>query len=99
MKIDLHLEITNDSGTCQSIALCTTDIDATASIPTLGLSLADGKAFLSRIQTETVSAQIAAINVQRRGCVRDSGPVCAAAYPGHWSLVAAHSSSSSPTSR
>ena len=71
MKIDLHLEITNDSGTCQSIALCTTDIDATASIPTLGLSLADGKAFLSRLQTEIVSAQIAAINAQRRVC-----PLC-----------------------
>jgi hypothetical protein len=57
----------NKSTPCRTSALCTMDIDATASIPKTGFSLADGKAFLSRIQTEIVSAQIAAINVQRRG--------------------------------
>ena len=71
MKIDLHLDISNDSGVCQSIALGTTDMNATPSIATLGLSLANGKAFLSQLQTQVVAAQIAAINAQRRIC-----PVC-----------------------
>ena len=47
MKIDLHLEITDDNGTRQSVALGAMDIEATPTIATLGLSLADGKAFLS----------------------------------------------------
>lgn len=71
MKIKLHLDITDDSGVCQSIALGTTDLNATPSIATLGLSLANGKAFLSRLQTQIVSAQITAINAQHRMC-----PVC-----------------------
>jgi len=71
MKVDLHLDITDDSGLCQSISVGTTDIAAAPSIATLGLSLADGKAFLSQLQTQVVSAQIAAINAQHRLC-----PVC-----------------------
>src|SRR5665647_3062588 len=71
MKIKLHLDITDDSGVCQSIALGTTDMEATPSIATLGLSLANGKAILSQLQMQVVSAQIAAINAQHRLC-----PVC-----------------------
>lgn len=71
MKVDLHLDITDDSGVCKSIALGTTDITATPTIATLGLSLANGKAFLSRLQAQVVSVQIAAINAQHRVC-----PVC-----------------------
>lgn len=68
MKIDLHLDITNESGVCQSIALGTADMKATPSITTLGLSLANGKAFLSQLQTQVVTAQIAAINARNRTC-------------------------------
>jgi len=71
MKIKLHLDITDDSGVCQSIALGTTDMEATPSIATLDLSLANGKAILSQLQMQVVSAQIAAINAQHRLC-----PVC-----------------------
>lgn len=68
MKIDLHLDITNESGVCQSISLGTADMKATPSITTLGLSLANGKAFLSQLQTQVVTAQIAAINARNRTC-------------------------------
>ena len=71
MKIDLHLDITNDSGVCQSFALGKTDMSATPSIAALGLSLANGKAFLSQLQTQVVAVQIAAINSRHRAC-----PVC-----------------------
>ena len=71
MKIELLLNITDDSGVCQSIALGTTDMNATPSIAALGLSLADGKAFLAQLQTQVVAGQIAAINARQRTC-----PVC-----------------------
>jgi hypothetical protein len=71
MKIKLHLDITDDSGVCESIALGTTDMEATPSIATLGLSSANGKAILSQLQMQVVSAQIAAINAQHRLC-----PIC-----------------------
>ena len=66
MKIKLHLEITDDSRVRQPIGLGPMDMEATRSIATLGLSLANGKAFLSQLQSQVVSAQIAAINAQRR---------------------------------
>ena len=74
MKIDLHLDITNDSGVCQSFALGTTDMNATPSIAALGLSLADGKAFLAQLQTQVVAAQIAAINARRKACPECKSP-------------------------
>ena len=74
MKIDLHLDITNDSGVCQSFALGTTVMNATPSIAALGLSLADGKAFLAQLQTQVVAAQIAAINARRKACPECKSP-------------------------
>jgi hypothetical protein len=71
MKIELHLDITNDSGVCQSISLGATDMESAPSIDALGLSLANGKAFLSKLQTQVVCAHIAAINSRNRIC-----PVC-----------------------
>ena len=74
MKIDLHLDITNDSGVCQSIALGTTDKNTTPSIDAMGLSLADGKAFLAQLQTQVVAAQIAAINARHKACPECQSP-------------------------
>ena len=71
MKIELHLDITDDSGSSQTIALGAMDMESTPSIAALGLSLANGKAFLSQLQTQVVSAQLAAINSRHRQC-----PVC-----------------------
>lgn len=71
MKIELHLDITNDNGVCQSISLGATDMESAPSIDALGLSLANGKAFLSKLQTQVVCAQIAALNSRNRIC-----PVC-----------------------
>ena len=50
MKINLLLDITDDSGVSKSNALSAADIKATPSIATLGLSLADGKAALAKSQ-------------------------------------------------
>ena len=55
MKTDLHQDITNYSGVCQSFALGTADMMATPSITTLGLSLANSKAFLSQLQSQVVT--------------------------------------------
>jgi hypothetical protein len=74
MKIDLLLGITDDSGASKSIALGTADMKATPSIATLGLSLANGKAFLAQLQTHVVAAQVAAINARHKAC-----PVCQSA--------------------
>jgi len=71
LKIELHLGITDDSGSSQTIALGAMVMESTPSIAALGLSLANGKAFLSQLQTQVVSAQLAAINSRHRQC-----PVC-----------------------
>jgi hypothetical protein len=55
MKIELHLDITNDSGVCQSISLEATDMESAPSIGALGLSLANGKACLSKCPGQVFS--------------------------------------------
>src|SRR5659263_249649 len=88
MKIKLHLDITDDSGVCQSIALGTTDMEATPSIATLGLSLANGKAFCPSSKCKSCPLR-SRPSMRSTGCAQFANPSDSGGFQRNLSLCKA----------
>jgi hypothetical protein len=68
MQIKVSLAISGDAGESDLVPLLTLEVDAQSSIETLGLSLADAKAVLARLQAQIVTRQVKQLSASQRRC-------------------------------
>lgn len=68
MKITLCLKYAGEGCPAEGNSLFSMDVADAPSVATLGLSPAEGKALLARLQTEVVSMQLQAISARQRVC-------------------------------